>query len=232
MHQGPEEAAGWERRLARGCQPLNIKLDEAQVRSFRIYRDHLLDWNPRASLISSGDESRILTRHFLDSLSLLQILDVLPGARLLDVGSGGGFPGLPVKICRPWIRIVLLEPREKRFYFLKSLIQSLGLEEVTVLRERAQEVRSNPDMEEKFDLVLARALAPQSRSVDMCLPFVRPGGLMVLYRGKWHQGEAVLISNEVAKVGGEVLAMIRVSNQEQDPARYLLLTRKKHPQER
>jgi len=108
----------------------------------------------------------------------------------------------------------------------------LGLEEVTVLRERAQEVRSNPDMEEKFDLVLARALAPQSRSVDMCLPFVRPGGLMVLYRGKWHQGEAVLISNEVAKVGGEVLAMIRVSNQEQDPARYLLLTRKKHPQER
>jgi len=148
------------------------------------------------------------------------------------VGSGGGFPGLPVKICRPWIRIVLLEPREKRFYFLKSLIQSLGLEEVTVLRERAQEVRSNPDMEEKFDLVLARALAPQSRSVDMCLPFVRPGGLMVLYRGKWHQGEAVLISNEVAKVGGEVLAMIRVSNQEQDPARYLLLTRKKHPQER
>ena len=111
MRQGPEEAVSWERRLVRGCQRLNIKLDAAQVRSFRIYRDHLLGWNPRASLISSGDEGRILTRHFLDSLSLLKVLDVLPGARVLDVGSGGGFPGLPVKICRPWIRIALLEPR-------------------------------------------------------------------------------------------------------------------------
>jgi 16S rRNA (guanine527-N7)-methyltransferase len=226
MLQGPEEAVNWEQRLARGCRLLNISLDEKQIRFFRIYRDLLLEWNPRASLISSADEGRILTRHFLDSLSLLKVLDILPGTQVLDVGSGGGFPGLPVKICRPRIRITLLEPKEKRYYFLRSLVQALELEDVILLRERAKEACSDPGLAGSFDLVLARAVAAPNRSTELCFPLVRPGGLFVYYRGRWLEGEEDRTCQGVSGSNGEVLGMVRVDIQRPGPDRYLLVAQK------
>ena len=224
----PEEAVSWERKLAQSCRLLGIKLNEKQVRSFRVYRDHLLDWNPRAKLISSKDEIRILNRHFVDSLSLLKVMDVLPGMKVLDVGSGGGFPGLPLKICRPKICVTLLEPKEKRYYFLKSLVRRLGLKGVNLCRRQAQEARRDQDLEERFDLVLARAVSATSRTMNLCFPFVRPGGLFVSYRGQCIGGQADQIAEQAKRAGAEMVGMVRVKIPEEGHARYLLIACKKH----
>jgi 16S rRNA (guanine527-N7)-methyltransferase len=216
----------WEQQLIQGCQRLGIQLFEEQIRSLRIYRDHLLLWNPRAGLISTGDEPQVLSRHFLDSLSLLWILDLLSGATVLDVGSGGGFPGIPLKICRPEICITLFEPQEKRYYFLKSLVRKLGLNGVSLHRCRAQEAWHDPAMRARFDLVVARAVTGVGNLVGMCFPFLRRGGLFVSYRGKRMAREEVRASQEVSRYGGEFLGVVRVEVPGIAGHRHLLLAYK------
>lgn len=177
-------------------------------------------------MISAGDEDKVLSRHFLDSLSLLQVLDLRDGARVLDVGSGGGFPGLPVKICRPGIYLGLLEPRERKIFFLKSLTAALGLERVTFFHRRAQEACQDPGLREGFDLVLARAVANMRELIGICFPFVRKGGLFVAYKGSRVEDEMKQTYQRIEEVGGDVLGVVPVHVPGTSAQRHLVLMRK------
>lgn len=178
------EQAGWKRELTEGCRLLGLQLSAGQIQAFETYRRMIRQWNQPADLISPGDLSRLVSRHFLDSLSLLGIVVPLTGARVLDVGSGGGFPGLPVKICCPGIDLTLLEPREKPWFFLRDAVSALSLGSVILLRERAERLHQGRGESGRFDLVLARALAPLEKLVRICLPLVRRGGLLVAYKSR------------------------------------------------
>lgn len=202
-----KERTGWKRELVEGCRELGLDITDGQIEAFETYRRMIRQWNRLADLVSPGDLTRLASRHFLDSLSLLRLLIPLRGARVLDVGSRGGFPGLPVKICCPGIDLTLLEPHEKSWFFLRDVVTSLSLQPVTLLRERAQSLHKTHRAADRFDLVLARALAPLERLVEICFPLVRPGGLLVAYKGRRAQKEMVPARSIIQASNGQAIAV-------------------------
>jgi len=142
------------------------------------------------------------------------------------VGSGGGFPGLPLKICRPKIFLTLLEPKEKRFFFLKNLVTALGLEKISLYCRRAEEACRDSALREGFDLVLARAVASMEQLVSICFPFVRKGGIFVAYKGRLVEEEVAQAFEQIKQAGGELLGVVRVDVPGISERRHLVLTHK------
>ena len=168
-------------RLLAGVADLGITLAEAQQTAFVRYFHALADWNRRVNLTSVDDWEGVQTVHFLDSLSVAAALprETLDGGRVLDVGSGAGFPGLPLKIAFPGLRVALLESVGKKAAFLRAVVDLLALPDVEVLHGRAEELARQPELRESFDAVLARGLAKMSVLAEITLPFARTGGVVV-----------------------------------------------------
>jgi 16S rRNA (guanine527-N7)-methyltransferase len=177
----PQEIA-----LFRKISPsFGIELSEEMVDKFKTYTALLLEWNRRMHLVSKRDAepSRIL-RHIVDSLCILEAVDIQKGAKLLDLGSGAGFPGVPIKIVRDDIRLTLVESIHKKTLFLRKLSESLGLEKISIVHQRAEELTDHQDFRENFDLVTAKAAGQLRDVVPLSMPFLRIGGTLVAYKGK------------------------------------------------
>jgi len=160
---------------------------------FPLYAQILLRENAKFNLTAITDPEEIDQKHFADSLALLgdEPCPVPPGARLLDVGSGGGFPGVPLKIARPDIALSLLEATAKKAGFLRALAEELGIE-AQVVNARAEDAARDPACRERFDVVVARAVAALPLLCELCLPFVRAGGVFVAYKGTREKAEEEL----------------------------------------
>jgi 16S rRNA (guanine527-N7)-methyltransferase len=173
--------------LDRGARELGIELAPAQIAAFERYRELLTDWGRRMDLTTVLDPEGVQRRHFLESLAVgeaLRSLGLLPdGARVIDVGSGAGFPGLPVRIVWP-VRLTLLEARKKRAAFLETVVRALGLPDVAVIAERAESLAREPGYREAYDVALSRALAPVRVLAELTLPFVRAGGVSAAPKGE------------------------------------------------
>ena len=151
------------------------------VDQFLRYRQELLDWNTRFNLTAITDPDEVLTKHFLDSLSLLLVYDK-PQTRLLDIGAGAGFPGLPLKIVRPDWHVTLLEATGKKVTFLQHVIETLQLENVEAVHSRAEELGHKTEYRGAFDVVAARAVASLPVLLEYAAPFCRIGGKIVLFK--------------------------------------------------
>ena len=149
------------------------------LQQFLRYRQELLDWNTRMNLTAITDPEEVLIKHFLDSLSLLIVYD-RPGTRLLDIGAGAGFPGLPLKIARPHWQVVLLEATGKKVTFLQHVIETLQLQDVIAVHGRAEELANKQEYRAAFDVVTARAVASLATLLEYGAPFCRVGGLIIL----------------------------------------------------
>lgn len=164
-----------------GLQRLHINSDEQNhvIEQFVLYRRELLDWNTRMNLTAITDPDEVLIKHFLDSLSLLLAFD-RKQACVLDIGSGAGFPGIPLKIVCPQWQVTLLEATGKRVNFLRHLIATLQLDGIDVVQGRAEEIGRREPYRAAFDLVTARAVAGLATLLEYCAPFCRVGGMIVL----------------------------------------------------
>ncbi len=171
-------------RLVTGAAALGIRLDREQIGRFRTYHEALILWNRRINLTSIVDDDRVQSHHFLDSLTVASALPrpVLQDGRVMDVGSGAGFPGVPLKIAFPGLRLALVESTGKKVEFLERLVGLLGLSGVEVLTGRAETLGREPRFRERFDAVLARALGPLPVVAELTLPFARIGGVLVAQR--------------------------------------------------
>src|SRR6266446_1507536 len=149
------------------------------LQQFLRYRQELLDWNTRMNLTAITDPGEVLIKHFLDSLSLLIVYD-RPGTRLLDIGAGAGFPGLPLKIARPQWHVTLLEATGKKVTFLRHVIETLQLKNVVAVHGRAEELAHNAEYRAAFDIVTARAVASISTLLEYGAPYCRVGGQVIL----------------------------------------------------
>ncbi len=186
-----------------GLRLLGLRVTERQLDQFLRYQQELLDWNTRINLTAITDPEEVLLRHFLDSLSLLLVYDRAETC-LLDIGTGAGFPGLPLKIVRPQWQVVLLEATGKKVAFLQHIIEALQLKNVVALHGRAEELAHKAGYRASFDVVTARAVASLPTLLEYAAPFCRVGGQIILPK-KGDLAEELAQGKLVARQVGAVL---------------------------
>ena len=169
--------------LQAGASALGLSIPSELLPLFGRYYDELAFWNRIAGITSYRKEKDVLIYMFLDSMAGVKVLDGVPGSLLLDVGTGGGFPGLPMKMLRPAVNLVLLDSSEKKVRFLEHLVRELALDGVTVLRGRIQKLAESSPYREKFDVMCIRALAPLKELVEMVFPCLSVGGHALAWKG-------------------------------------------------
>lgn len=169
--------------LLQGANELGIHLGTEQISQFEAYCALLSTWNEKFNLTAIIDPQEITLKHFIDSLTVIKHFDIKPGAHVIDIGTGAGFPGIPLKIARPDISLVLLDSLQKRTHFLEAVVDELSLSSVTVIHGRAEEVGREAKYRELFDIAVSRAVAPLSILCEYCLPLVRVGGYFIPMKG-------------------------------------------------
>jgi len=170
------------RQLHQGAKEFGVSLTDSELDQFSRYAGLLKEWNGRMNLTRVAPED-FVTLHFLDSLAALAVCEIPAGARCIDVGTGAGFPGIPLKIARPDLSMVLLDSTRKKLGFLDVVISELGLDDTNTVHARAEELGRMPEHHEAYDLVFARSVAPLERLVGWLLPFVKLGGCAIALKG-------------------------------------------------
>ena len=185
-----------------------LEMDGTALSRLETYHDMLLDWNTRMDLTSVSAD-RMAARHFLDSLLPLKASGLIPEeGRLIDVGTGAGFPGLPLAIARPSLQVTLLEAQSKRCQFLQTVCQALGLENVTIINDRAENLGRAEGHREGYDRAVARAVAALPVLAEYLLPFVRVGGMALCWKGPAVAGEQADGAAAAARLGGRLLPLV------------------------
>lgn len=168
--------------LRNHARSLGIELDDQQLAQFDFYKNELLQWNTKTNLISENSSHEIITRHFLDSLTALQFIPK-SSARMIDVGCGAGFPGIPLKIAQPDLNLFLLEASRKKVSFLKNIIRLLTLTQSVVLHDRAENIMQTFSWKENFDVLISRATFTLSELFGLGEFFLAPGGELIALKG-------------------------------------------------
>ncbi len=202
-----------------GAAEIGLPLSARQLEQFEQYFQLLVEWNQKMNLTAIEDLEGVQTKHFLDCLVGTPLIaeelgEPLPPQRPLraiDVGSGAGFPGVPLKIVWPSLKLTLLDGTGKKVSFLKEVVKTLGLNDVEVLQGRAEEVGQQPDFRHQFDLVMARAVARLNTLVEYLIPLARQGGYIMAYKGPSAAEEFMEAQKAITKLGGETVRFAPVT---------------------
>ena len=213
--------------LAREAQALfNIHLTRHQVTALSTYEKELLEWNQKFNLTAIRDSESIRTKHFLDSLSCVLAWKALPPNSLIDVGTGAGFPGIPLKILYPNLKLTLVESVGKKAMFCEHVVRLLGLEQVDVVHARAEDLGQNPQHREKYDWAVARAVANLHVLSEYLIPLLKIGGGMLAQKGESGPAEAQSAEEAMKLLGGKLKQLIPVHLPGVADDRYLVVVEK------
>lgn len=190
---------------------IGLRLTPAHMAAFELYERELLDWNARFNLTAIRQVETVRVKHFLDSLTCCLALRDSPLERLIDVGTGAGFPGLPLKIVYPNVQLSLVESVGKKADFCRHLVQMLGLEGVEILQERVEEVGRMPAHRQRYDWAVARAVAVMPVLAEYLLPLVRVGGRLLAMKGESGPAEAQEAEHAMRLMGGHLRHIIPVT---------------------
>jgi 16S rRNA (guanine527-N7)-methyltransferase len=202
---------------------LGLRLTSRQVTAFEIYEKELLEWNSRFNLTAIRDVEGIRTKHFLDSLTCLIAMREAPPTRLVDIGTGAGFPGIPLKIMMPNLRLLLVESVGKKVEFCRHIVRTLGLEKVDVIQARAEELGAMAAHREQYDWAIARAVAGLPTLVEFLLPLVRIGGAALAQKGENGPAEAHASEHAIHLLGGHLRQLREVTLPGVVEERYLII---------
>lgn len=187
----------------------NIKVTQAQAEKFQKYYEMLIEWNEKINLTAITEPQEVIEKHFVDSLTLLTNCKIKQGAKVIDVGTGAGFPGIPLKIMRPDIELTLLDSLNKRLNFLGEVCNALDIEAVRV-HKRAEEAGLDHKMREGFDIATARAVAQLNVLAEYCLPLVKMKGYFLAMKGPGAEVELTAAENALDILGGTDVEIISV----------------------
>lgn len=210
---------------------MGIETDDEKARLLTRFFELLISANKNVNLTAITEFDDVVIKHFADSLAPLAVnvsreTFYLPGIKLLDVGSGAGFPGIPLKIFLPDAHITLLDSLAKRVAFLNNTIESLGLTEITAIHDRAEDAGRRANMREAFDICVSRAVAELAVLSEYCLPFVKTGGIFVSYKADDCDAELKASLPAVKALGGEIVAAETLILPDSDIKRKLIVIKK------
>ncbi|MCI0575640.1 MAG: 16S rRNA (guanine(527)-N(7))-methyltransferase RsmG [Chloroflexi bacterium] len=212
--------------LAEGAAAWGLELTAGQLAHFARYQELLLAWNERLNLTAITGPADIQVRHFLDSLSCTLVTGDLTGQRVVDVGAGAGFPGLPLKILYPGLQLVLVESMVKKTRFLEAVVADLGLQDVAILAERAETLGQQATHRGRYDWAVARAVAAMAVLAEYLLPLCRPGGRMLAQKGPGAAEETQAAAEAIRLLGGGPASLHAVRLPGREEGRVLVVVEK------
>lgn len=189
--------------LISGMKKFNIELTDEQINKFNIYCNMLIEWNSKMNLTAIKEPTEIAVKHFVDSCSVLNYVKIKKNAKVIDIGTGAGFPGIPLKILREDLDITLLDSLNKRLVFLNEVAKELNLD-LTTVHARAEDLGRQEEHREQYDIAISRAVAPLNILSEYSIPFVRKGGKFISMKGPNVQAEVGESKKAIRILGGKL----------------------------
>lgn len=216
-------------------EKLNISLSDQQIQQFMKYYELLVEWNSFMNLTAITEFDEVCKKHFVDSVSLIKAMDLSKELSVIDIGTGAGFPGIPLKIVFPNLKITLLDSLNKRIKFLDTVIEELALANINTLHGRAEDFAKPGKLRETYDLCVSRAVANLSTLSEYCLPYVKVGGFFISYKSEKIDEESEAAKKAISILGGKVKDQVAFTLPDSDIYRNLYMiekvkeTNKKYP---
>ena len=210
-------------RFTNGLSKLDIKISDVQIQQFMNYYELLIEWNSFMNLTSITEFDEVITKHFIDSISLCNYYDFGNCNSLIDIGTGAGFPGIPLKIMYPDIKVVLLDSLNKRINFLNEVISSNHLNYIEAVHGRAEDFAQDKGYREQFDLCVSRAVANLSTLSEICIPFLKIGGKFISYKSEKGLDELDLSKKAIYLTGGKYNSTVEFKLPDSDFYRNFLI---------
>lgn len=219
--------------LKREVEKIDIQLDNKQLEQFLIYYELLVEWNRVMNLTAITEYKEVVQKHFVDSLSVIRAVDIerlqSESKSVIDIGTGAGFPGIPIKIAFPKLEITLLDSLNKRIRFLNTVIERLELENIATIHGRAEDYAKQDKYREQYDVCVSRAVANLSTLSEYSLPFVKTGGYFISYKAENAEEEIENSKRAIVLLGGKVEKIIKFNLPDTDIRRAIIKIRKQNP---
>jgi len=212
--------------LQQGLQELNIPITEEKLRQFGVLKNLLIEWNEKINLTAITESEEVDIKHFVDSATCLATGFIKDGASVIDVGTGAGFPGVPIKILNESLNITLLDSLNKRIKYLEDVVNKLGLKNVKLVHSRAEDGGMNKLYREKYDIALSRAVAAMNVLCEYCLPFVKVGGYFVCQKGPAYKEELENATKAIETLGGRLKEVKSYKLPNRDITHYIIIIEK------
>lgn len=212
--------------LEKGCEELGIELTERQKEQYLLFYEYLIEKNKVMNLTGITEFEEVLTKHFLDSLACVKAIDIKNVKNVIDIGTGAGFPGVPLKIAFPHLEACLLDSLKKRVNFLEEAFSLLHLENISAIHGRAEEFAKNKTYREKYDLCVSRAVSNLATLSEYCLPYVKTGGCFISYKSGKVQEEAEQAEKAIKILGGRVKDIVYFNLPDSEIERSLVVIEK------
>ncbi|MDD4389410.1 MAG: 16S rRNA (guanine(527)-N(7))-methyltransferase RsmG [Eubacteriales bacterium] len=191
-------------RLKAVLNAMNIKYDKTMESRFVSYMEGILRWNEKINMTAITDPDEFITKHFVDSIICVEMKQVRDAVNVIDIGTGGGFPGIPLAIIFPEKKFVLVDSVKKRLNIIEELCAEVGIKNATVIHARAEDLANKKECRAQYDLCVSRAVANLATLSEYCLPFVRKGGFFLAYKGTGAEAELMEAENAISLLGGKL----------------------------
>lgn len=212
--------------MSKACTNEGLKLTEEQYSKFIKYKDLILEWNEKVNLTAITEEEEIIKKHFIDSIKSFKFAPLKNAKSIIDIGTGGGFPGIPIKIINENSNVVLLDSLNKRVNFLNEVIKELDLKNITAIHGRAEDFSHESKYRQKFDIAISRAVSNLRVLSEFCIPYVKVNGYFISLKGPSVEEEISEAKNTINILGGKITEVMQIEIEDSDLKHNLVIIKK------